>query len=341
MLRATTEGPTVGTAGRGALLARSEALIIGTCHFVLPACREKIDSQLIQDHFPPIFQSLIFSLLLQSGSSTSRRLRCRLFLSQFCNSSETFAMSGKPVEILHPDGMLAPPETWFPDADSLPEDPFFIVAIMGPQASGKSTLVNALFETSFPVADRNQVGIATTRGILAERASDTDTPTIVLDVEGADARARGRDAKVFAYRAASFVSALADVVIVNLWFHDACRFDSSAYSLIRAVLNSTAQSLADDSPARISLIIAVRDVDDDAPESTSSLRDLITSDVRSTFLPLSINFHFTSLPMNGFRIVVFFLLVDLFFVGPKGPYKCIQTSLLTGLYPPCMWWIFF
>lgn len=190
-------------------------------------------------------------------------------------------MSGKPVEILHPDGVLAPPEAWFPEGvDSLPEDPFFIVAITGPQASGKSTLVNALFETSFPVADRNQVGIATTRGILAERALDTETSTLVLDVEGADARARAREAKLFATRAASFVSALADVVIVNLWFHDACRLDSSAYSLIRAVLNTSAQSLADDAPVRTALIIAVRDIDDDAPDATSSLRDLITNDVR-------------------------------------------------------------
>lgn len=194
-------------------------------------------------------------------------------------------MSTHPVEILHPDGVLASPEAWFPDnSESLPEDPFFVVAITGPQASGKSTLLNAIFETSFPVADRSQVGIATTRGILAQRVSDTDRPTLVLDVEGADARARAREAKLFASRAATFVSALADVVIVNLWFHDACRLDSSAYSLIRAVLNSSANSLVDQAPVHTVLVIAVRDVDDDAPDASSSLHDLITNDVRS--LPL-------------------------------------------------------
>lgn len=213
-------------------------------------------------------------------------------------------MSSKPVQILYPEGYLAPPESWFPEGpDSLPEEPFFIVAIMGPQASGKSTLVNALFETSFPVADRNQVGIATTRGIFAERASDTDTPTLVLDVEGADARARAREAKDFSWRSASFVSALADVVIVNLWFHDACRLDSASYMLIRAVLNSSAQSHADDSPARTALIVAVRDVDDDAPEATSSLRDLITSDVRSISIFLSIISRFARLSIYAFHLV--------------------------------------
>lgn len=190
-------------------------------------------------------------------------------------------MSSEPVEILHPDGDLAPPESWFPDSDSLPEDPFLVIAIVGPQASGKSTLVNAAFDTSFPVADRSSIGESTTAGILAQRVSDAPRPTLVFDVEGGDARARGRDAKLFSAQCASFVSALADVVIVNLWFHDAYRLDCSAFSLIRSILNSSAQALADGASVRTSLIVSVRDVDDDSDDAVDSLHDLINDDVRT------------------------------------------------------------
>lgn len=189
-------------------------------------------------------------------------------------------MSSSAVEILHSDGDLAPPEAWFDDSEPLPEEPFLVVAITGPQASGKSTLANAIFDTTFPVASRSAVGLATTKGILAERISTLPRPTLILDVEGADARSRGRDSKVFAAQAAAFVSALADVVIVNLWFNDACRLDSAAYSLIRAILNTSSQALVDGASVRTALIVAVRDVDDNSMDAAGSLRDLITKDVR-------------------------------------------------------------
>lgn len=187
----------------------------------------------------------------------------------------------EPVQILHPDGELAQPDTWFPNPPTpLSSTPFVVVAITGPQASGKSTLANALFDTSFPVADPRSVGLATTRGILASTPSLPPHPTLVLDVEGADARARGRDAKLFASQTASFVAALADVVIVNLWFHDACRLDSAAYSLLRSILFTSATALAEGAAARTALIVAVRDADDDSEDAAQSLRDLIFSDVR-------------------------------------------------------------
>lgn len=189
-----------------------------------------------------------------------------------------------PVEVLHADGELAPPDSWFPNAspDSLPDDPFFVVAIAGPQASGKSTLVNAIFSTTFPVADGLTVGVATTPGILAQRITPSSTiphDTLVFDVEGADARSRGRDAKLFAAQSASFVAALADVVIINIWFHDACRYDSAAYALIRSVLNTSAQAVVDGASLKSALVVVVRDFDDDSDEGSLALESLVAQDV--------------------------------------------------------------
>lgn len=184
-----------------------------------------------------------------------------------------------PVQIIDANGELAPSDSWFPDAEAdLPEKPIKVIAITGPQASGKSTLLNLLFSTQFPVASRDAVGESTTRGIFASLCS-TEEPLVVLDVEGADARARGRGAKIFASQCASFVSALADVVIVNLWFHDACRLDSMAYAMLRSILTTCGKAFVDGVEARVALVVAVRDAEGDPMAGSPSLRDMVMFDV--------------------------------------------------------------
>ncbi|KAI0565626.1 P-loop containing nucleoside triphosphate hydrolase [Gracilaria domingensis] len=213
-------------------------------------------------------------------------------------------MALPPTEVLAADGELAPPDTWFPGSVELSSDPFVVVAITGPQASGKSTLVNALFSTSFPVATRGSIGTATTRGILASQLQTTRGAALVLDVEGADARARGRDAKIYASQCASFVTSIADVVIVNLWYHDACRLDSAAHSLLTSILFSAAKALVDGAPAKTALVIAVRDFDDDSQDASESVTTMIQEDVSilsniSHFFSPSAN----SLVSNSLRLV--------------------------------------
>ncbi len=184
------------------------------------------------------------------------------------------------VEVVNAGGEIASPDLpWFDTAAQ--SDLATIVAILGPQASGKSTLANALFGTQFPVASRTSVGSSTTRGILAARPTER-TDVVVLDVEGADARERGRDGKIFQARCASFVSNLADCIVLNMWYHDTCRVDSTGYELLKSVLLTCAQVIADGSAARTVLVFAVRDVEDDvAPET---LRALVSNDVSFIFL---------------------------------------------------------
>ena len=67
---------------------------------------------------------------------------------------------------------------------------FRVVAILGPQSSGKSTLLNGLFGTIFKVMDESQRK-QTTKGIWASRRGDSDI--LVFDVEGTDGRERGED----------------------------------------------------------------------------------------------------------------------------------------------------
>ncbi|KAF7124580.1 hypothetical protein RHSIM_Rhsim12G0195400 [Rhododendron simsii] len=75
---------------------------------------------------------------------------------------------------------------------------YVVVSIMGPQSSGKSTLLNHMFGPKFKEMDRRQgrhvlikLYVKTTRGIWLARCADIEPCTLVMDVEGSDGRERG------------------------------------------------------------------------------------------------------------------------------------------------------
>ena len=82
-----------------------------------------------------------------------------------------------------------------------------VVAIMGPQSSGKSTLMNHVFGTDFQMMDESRGRSQTTKGVwLAKSPKDNAYgPTLVMDLEGTDGRERGEH-RVPAARLACCVS---------------------------------------------------------------------------------------------------------------------------------------
>lgn len=204
-----------------------------------------------------------------------------------------------------------------------------VVAILGPQASGKSTLCNALFHTNFPIAPRGAVAVPTTRGIDAAVCSPKIIPasvlqngletvsassplklqcdiskdggiypqstcsrTVVLDVEGADARDRGRAGKAFQTRATTFVASIADTILLNLWFHDTTRVDSAGYGLLHTILATSARMLRENAAAgnhrrpKTCIIFVIRDIEDDY--SHSALSDLLLKDAADMWADISL-----------------------------------------------------
>jgi len=65
---------------------------------------------------------------------------------------------------------------------------YHIVSIIGNQSTGKSTLLNRVFGTTFDVMDASRVRKQTTKGILVSK--DQDKNILVFDVEGADSKER-------------------------------------------------------------------------------------------------------------------------------------------------------
>lgn len=117
-----------------------------------------------------------------------------------------------------------------------------VVSIIGPQSSGKSTLLNALFGTDFHVLAANAPPGRTTEGLWCTAASST----LIIDSQGSDSIEGGDAGKVFERRAATFMVALSGAVIININFKDLGRHEGSQIWLLRQIFSVHAELLGGD-----------------------------------------------------------------------------------------------
>lgn len=68
---------------------------------------------------------------------------------------------------------------------------YIVTSIIGPQSSGKSTLMNHLFGTKFTEMDVSKRRCQTTKGIWIAKCVDIEPCTLAVDMEGTDGRERG------------------------------------------------------------------------------------------------------------------------------------------------------
>ncbi|XP_034212675.1 protein ROOT HAIR DEFECTIVE 3 homolog 2-like [Prunus dulcis] len=90
-----------------------------------------------------------------------------------------------------------------------------VVAIVGPQSSGKSALQNHLFTTKFKEMNANSGRNQTTKGIWIAKCVGIEPCTIAMDLEGTDGRERGQD-DTFKKQSTLFALAVSDIVLINM-----------------------------------------------------------------------------------------------------------------------------
>ncbi len=113
---------------------------------------------------------------------------------------------------------------------------YTVVSIMGPQSSGKSTLMNQVFGTSFDEMDALSGRQQTTHGIwLAESPKIPSPRTLVMDLEGSDGRERGEDDTSFERQSALFALATSDILMVNMWAKDVGRETGAGKPLLKTI----------------------------------------------------------------------------------------------------------
>lgn len=92
-----------------------------------------------------------------------------------------------------------------------------VVSIIGSQSTGKSTLLNKMFETSFDVQQRSHHLGQTTIGIWLSR--DKSANVLVLDVEGSDSAERKFSDTVVENQTALFALAMSHAFLINVFLN--------------------------------------------------------------------------------------------------------------------------
>ncbi|KAM0944076.1 putative P-loop containing nucleoside triphosphate hydrolase [Dioscorea sansibarensis] len=133
---------------------------------------------------------------------------------------------------------------------------YAVVSIMGPQSSGKSTLLNHLFRTNFREMDAIRGRSQTTKGIWIAKCVGIEHFTIVMDLEGTDGRERGEDDTTFEKQSALFALAISDIVLFNIWCHDIGREHAANKPLLKTVFQVMTRLF---SPRKTTLLFVIRD----------------------------------------------------------------------------------
>ncbi|KAH9485548.1 Dynamin-like GTPase that mediates homotypic ER fusion [Psilocybe cubensis] len=160
-----------------------------------------------------------------------------------------------------------------------------IVSVFGSQSTGKSTLLNRLFGTTFDVMDESRRQ-QTTKGIWMCRAKDMNV--MVMDVEGTDGRERGED-QDFERKSALFSLASSEILIVNLWEHQVGLYQGANMGLLKTVfevnLGLFGKKAKDGTSGRTLLLFVIRDHIGQTP--LANLEATLTSDLTAIWEGLS------------------------------------------------------
>jgi len=160
-----------------------------------------------------------------------------------------------------------------PDVKSTSE--YSIVAIMGCQSTGKSTLLNLLFGCRFSEMDASSGRSQTTKGVWLDSGHKRRS-LVVMDLEGTDSGERGEDRTTFERQTALYAMAVAELLIINMWEHDIGRYTASNYGILKTVIEVNLQlfhaaaasntSKTTSSSARTVLLFVIRDhIEEDTP----------------------------------------------------------------------------
>eukprot|EP00188_Purpureofilum_apyrenoidigerum_P000818 Plantae.Rhodophyta-Purpureofilum_apyrenoidigerum.ctg14043.p1 GENE.Plantae.Rhodophyta-Purpureofilum_apyrenoidigerum.ctg14043~~Plantae.Rhodophyta-Purpureofilum_apyrenoidigerum.ctg14043.p1 ORF type:complete len:545 (+),score=107.84 Plantae.Rhodophyta-Purpureofilum_apyrenoidigerum.ctg14043:279-1913(+) len=147
---------------------------------------------------------------------------------------------------------------------------FSVVAALGPACSGKSSILNELFNSDFNTSEKPTT--QTTFGIHADVIkgvdlavlSDEPRGLLLLDVEGSDSRDQSRREEQGLL--ASYALALADVALLTLNMHSLGRLESSGISSFFRTVEENLQLRSEKSisvQGKILLVTVVQDFDED------------------------------------------------------------------------------
>ncbi|CEP63421.1 dynamin-like GTPase SEY1 LALA0_S08e02080g [Lachancea lanzarotensis] len=144
---------------------------------------------------------------------------------------------------------------------------YHVISVFGSQSSGKSTLLNALFETQFDTMNAKEKRQQTTKGIWLGHTNDVAVAVdkrertkdlFVLDVEGSDGAERGED-QDFERKAALFAIAVSEILIVNMWEQQVGLYQGNNMALLKTVFEVNLSLFGPKSDHKVLLLFVIRD----------------------------------------------------------------------------------
>lgn len=192
---------------------------------------------------------------------------------------------------------------------------YHILSVFGSQSTGKSTLLNNLFNTNFDVMDERRRQ-QTTKGIwiahsplvsTSEKSRhDTTESIFVMDVEGTDGRERGED-QDFERKAALFALSTSEVLIVNLWENQIGLYQGANLGLLKTVfevnLSLFGKTKLEKNEHKVLLLFVIRDYVGVTP--LDNLASTLTEDLLNMWNSLSIPPELSHVKFEDFFDVAF------------------------------------
>ena len=148
---------------------------------------------------------------------------------------------------------------------------YHIISVFGSQSTGKSTLLNHLFNTNFDVMDESKRQ-QTTKGIWMAHSPLVSSNSangvkleeniFVMDVEGTDGRERGED-QDFERKAALFALSTSEILIINIWETQIGLYQGANMGLLKTVfevnLSLFGKSKLEKNDHKVLLLFVIRD----------------------------------------------------------------------------------
>lgn len=171
---------------------------------------------------------------------------------------------------------------------------YHVISVFGSQSSGKSTLLNHLFNTDFDTMDAQVKRQQTTKGIWlahtrkVNTAQELDEPVsdlFVLDVEGSDGAERGED-QDFERKAALFAISVSEVLIVNMWEQQIGLYQGNNMALLKTVFEVNLSLFGKNhSGHKVLLLFVIRDHVGITP--LTSLRESLVTELEKVWSELN------------------------------------------------------
>ncbi|CUM53402.1 Protein SEY1 [Debaryomyces fabryi] len=192
---------------------------------------------------------------------------------------------------------------------------YHIISVFGSQSTGKSTLLNHLFNTNFDVMDESKRQ-QTTKGIwmahsplvssTSTNGSKSEENIFVMDVEGTDGRERGED-QDFERKAALFALSTSEILIINIWETQIGLYQGANMGLLKTVfevnLSLFGKSKLDKNDHKVLLLFVIRDHIGVTP--LENLAATLTQDLMAMWDSLNIPPELSHLQFQDFFDIAF------------------------------------